>query len=198
MRAFLIIVASILSLTVAGCTSPATSSKKWPELKSHLVNARQVTVDYGMPFDNAVAAGNYDLVGEGFEVESFPVSLQREQKTIQFQFLRFNGPVTQIQLRKEMMARGVRPATAEELLAYGATIQDSDRACDIRAVGSLDPYARQNAYKYDHFMHVRRPIPSLIWLDTGWWLYMQAWQEEEQLWDTKKVLRTCYLVTATK
>ena len=122
----------------------------------------RLTVDYGLSLENAIALGHYSLVDwKLISSLSFPPKGKKEEgkKEVVVELVSFDTSLRDIKQRltdsgmpipkklpqrlisseevvKEMEQRGLRPATIEELLAFGAKHLDLVEEGPIAALGS--------------------------------------------------------------
>jgi hypothetical protein len=93
-------------------------------------------VDYSMTLPQMIAAGRYDWQNDDITPARFPVNGEG-QKELNGQLVHFNRNMGSDDVKKELDAKGLRPATHEELLAFGATYPEMQRQFPIVALGSF-------------------------------------------------------------
>jgi len=94
-----------------------------------------VTVNYGLPVEEMVAAGSYDYVNSDITSEHFPAQGQGKQEK-EITLFHFNRQISSKQAIKKMDEQGYRPAEPEEILTLGAEHPDIQRQFPIVALGS--------------------------------------------------------------
>ncbi len=82
-----------------------------------------------------ITAGGYGWVDSDITEKHFPVKPERFT-TSGLEIIHFNKWMTTAQVEAELDKRGIRPATIEELLAYGAENPEEQRKHFIIALGS--------------------------------------------------------------
>jgi hypothetical protein len=94
-----------------------------------------VLVDYSQSLGQMIRAGEYDEVNGDINPRNFRLEGTgcREVELTLVQFSRAMGPLELVML---MEKRGYRPATIEELLAFGKEKRDLQRSIPIVALGS--------------------------------------------------------------
>ncbi len=95
-----------------------------------------VEVDYGLPLDEAIAAGKYDTVDNTITAENFP-SDKKSKETFGITLFDFKKGMTTDEVLAEFDKLGLRPATLPELLALGAAHPELQREFLIMALGSI-------------------------------------------------------------
>jgi hypothetical protein len=121
-----------------------------------------LTIDYGTPLDELVAAGNYDYISPDITEEHFRVGLGG--RDIESFVVHLHRPTSTDNVVNEMDRHDLRPATIPELLAFGAKYPNPQREFPILALGSTwdDPQSgyRRAARILEH--------PSDRRLDLAW------------------------------
>jgi len=141
---FALIVFVILS--ISGC-----GASQGPSIKSALkIDVYGlVTVDYDMPSDQMIAAGNYDshFNISASDIKNFTVTNSGKIEVL-FQLVNFNDhPIESADVLTELDALGLRPATLQEMLAFGAKLPEIQRQFPIIALGSVYKQA-SSGYSY--------------------------------------------------
>lgn len=133
-----------------------------------------VTVDYGMSLADMKAAGRYDRAIEGITEERFPMKgTGKVERTVEL--VRFNRSVTSQEAVKALERHGFRPATIEELLAFGAKYPDPDpflrrmlSGLTIIALGSSLRMKESRDVPFLHYNYDGRSLRSGYW-DDEWY-----------------------------
>jgi hypothetical protein len=98
----------------------------------------RVTVNYDRPIDESIQAGGYRFVGQCIVRANFPSPftgiVDLEGSLVNFN-RRFG--ITSAEVLKYLDNRGLRPAVLVELLAFGATYQDTRKKQTVVALGSV-------------------------------------------------------------
>ncbi len=95
----------------------------------------QLIVDYTMSLSDMVSAGQYDWVNPEITEANFPKT-RTGSISLNAELLHFNRTISSENALKEMEKLGFRPATIEELLAFGAKYPELQRQFPIVALGS--------------------------------------------------------------
>lgn len=100
-----------------------------------------VVVDYSQPIAEMVRAGKYDYVNSDITDKRFPKKQNSGAVETSPDLVHLNKVVSTDEALRELNARGLRPATLEELLAFGAAYPEEQRKFSIVGLGSswLDP-----------------------------------------------------------
>lgn len=98
-----------------------------------------VAVDYGKTVEEMVSAGHYDRKNDDINSRNFPVKGEGTKGTINvnLELVHFNKSVRSKDVLAHLEANGMRPATVEELLAFGATYPEIQREFPIICLGSF-------------------------------------------------------------
>jgi hypothetical protein len=127
----------------------------------------KVMIDYSRDLSQMVAAGNYNWANSDITADHFPVNgVGRQEREVTL--FHFNHDISSDDVIKEMGSAGYRPATIEELLAFGELHPELQRQFPIIAIGSV--WVDSDGY---------RCVPGL-WSDSdgrrldvndfdGWW-----------------------------
>lgn len=95
-----------------------------------------VTVDYTKSIKELVESGNYDVVEEGISDANFNVRGFVGVSKPNFELVRFNKGMRADDVLANLDVNGLRAATIQELLAFGALLPDMQRGFSIYALGS--------------------------------------------------------------
>jgi hypothetical protein len=93
-----------------------------------------VSVDYDLSLRERIAGGCYDWTNSGFEHSTF-VPAGRGKAMHSLGFVQFSDYVGAERAVMAIESAGDRPASPEDLLAFGATHPDIQRSCRVVAVG---------------------------------------------------------------
>ena len=99
-------------------------------------NCYKVLVDYGQTLQQMIAAGAYDYANLNITAEHFPMTGDGKREVV-VELVHFGRDMESDAILKEFEARGLRPATLPELLAFGATYPEKQREFPILALGSV-------------------------------------------------------------
>lgn len=103
-----------------------------------------ITVDYGLSFVEMIAAGGYDWKNGDITEERFPVKgIGKVERDVEL--VHYGYDISSEDAVKDLAKRGLRPATIEELLAFGTKYPDLQRKFPIVALGSS---ARVSVFRY--------------------------------------------------
>ncbi len=106
-----------------------------------LVKARpafRILVDYSLPLEDMIRAGNYDWVGSSI-IQNFPSNCDWGVHGVTAELFHFDRTMNSDEAIAEMEEQGYRPATIVELLAFGAEHPELQREFPIFALGSVSP-----------------------------------------------------------
>ena len=103
-----------------------------------LVVVLDVVVDYDKPFEDMLAAGHFQKVDELISEEDFPPKKHEHGKReVQFKLLNLGSKVVPKDMYEKVDAKGCRPATLRELLAFCEANPDMNFASAIFVIGSV-------------------------------------------------------------
>lgn len=107
------------------------------DAKPKAVQTYQVVVDYDQTLDQMVKAGGYDMVVEEEKITAKNFPFQAKGKVnVDLQLIHFGKAMQEWEIDTKLDRMGLRPATIEELLAFGAQYRDEQRKFAIVAMGS--------------------------------------------------------------
>ena len=95
-----------------------------------------VSLDYSQSLADMVAAGHYDQVNSDITADHFPISGTGTVERTLF-LIQFNRFMSSEAALKELKAQGLRPATIEELLAFGKIYPNKQLEFSIICLGSV-------------------------------------------------------------
>ncbi|MFH1611493.1 MAG: hypothetical protein ABIA83_02745 [Patescibacteria group bacterium] len=126
-----------------------------------------VLVDYRKTIEQMVSAGRYDWSDGNINSVNFPVN-GTGVATITPELVHLNKKASSEEALAHKEANGLRPATIEELLAFGATYPDVQREFPVVALGSswVDRDGHRRAPYLDGDGSEREL--SLDWYGSGW------------------------------
>ena len=126
-----------------------------------------ISLDYGMSFAEMITQGRYDWTNSDITEERFPVKgIGKVERTVEL--IHFGYNISSEDAVKDLAKRGLRPATIEELLAFGAKYSDLQRKFLIVALGSS---ARVGDDRYVPYLcrHDAERGLNLGWWGGGWY-----------------------------
>lgn len=126
-----------------------------------------VSVDYGKTVEEMVSAGRYDWKNDNITTKNFPIN-GTGVVTVALELVHLNKAASSKAVLAHLEANGMRPATVEELLAFGATYPEIQREFPIICLGSswVDPYGYRSVPCLGRDGS-RRKL-DLYWFDYGW------------------------------
>jgi len=126
-----------------------------------------VTVDYGKTIEEMIAAGRYDWKNGDINSKNFSVMGKGTVET-KLELVHLNKAASTKEVETYLEANGLRAATLEELLEFGATYPNIQREFPIVAIGSfwVVPDGDRSVPYLDRFGS-RRAL-SLCWGDDDW------------------------------
>lgn len=86
-----------------------------------------ISVDYERTVFEMVSAGRYDYVNPNVSDENFPLQRGKQQESIIYLF-RVERVMSSEEIASTLDKEGLRPATLPELLSFGATYPNAQRA----------------------------------------------------------------------
>lgn len=95
-----------------------------------------ITVDCGHTFQEMIAAGRYDWWDSNITKDRFPVNCIGKVKH-DVELIHYGYAISSEDVVKNLAERNFRPATIEELLAFGTKYPDFQRQFPIVALGSF-------------------------------------------------------------
>jgi hypothetical protein len=129
MKAGKMILAVIAAVIFSSC-----SLLKFPARPNSAKYSAIVNYDFSQP--EMIAAGKYDWTNSDITAECFPVK-GKGQANVNFIVKHFARSISTEAALKELDNEGLRPATIEELLAFGAKYPDEQRKCPVIALVSV-------------------------------------------------------------
>ena len=126
-----------------------------------------VAVDYGKSVEEMVSSGNYDWKNDDINSRNFPVKGEG-MVNVNLELVHLDKSVGSEEVLAYLEANGMRPATVEELLAFGATYPEIQREFPIICLGSswVDPDGGR-VVPYLSGSGSRRGL-SLYWFGDDW------------------------------
>ncbi len=108
--------------------------------KKKASGAFPIAVDYSMTLADMIKTGKYDQAYPDVTQEHFPVA---GEGTIELkaELIHFGKTMNTVNVLKELDRREYRPATLQELLAFGAKYPEKQREFPIIALGSVWTYS---------------------------------------------------------
>ncbi len=122
-----------------------------------------IEVDYDQPLNEAIKVGEYDEMSDNIMEKNFP-STQKGKQIVTMELVHFNRYIESEDAVKEMDKMGLRPATARELLAFGAKNHELQREFPIIGLGSVV-----------QGLGGRRHVLALHGSSNGRYLYLYPW-----------------------
>jgi len=127
----------------------------------------RITVDYSLTLEQMIALGQYDWKNDDITAKNFPVNGEGK-KEITVELVKYESGMSSEAILADLDKNGLRPATHEELLAFGAAFPELQRKFPIVALGSVASIFgdRRVAFldRYDSERDLR-----LRWFDGGWY-----------------------------
>jgi len=151
-----------------------TNSDLRQELAQRIVRERLITgtfpvsLDYSVTLASLIQAGRYDRVNENINAQNFPATGVGRIET-EIVLFHFNQNMSSEAANCELDQRGYRPATAWELLAFGARYPEEQRKGPIVALGSLRRFPIEiRAVPYLYYGDADGRGLTLASFDGGW------------------------------
>ncbi|MEK7520415.1 MAG: hypothetical protein AAB581_04220 [Patescibacteria group bacterium] len=125
-----------------------------------------ITLNHTLSLTDMIAAGHYDWVNDDITAEHFPVK-GKGAAELAVELVHFDRSISSGDAVKEMEKMGLRPATHEELLAFGAKYPDIQREFPIVALGS-SAQIHGRRFVLFLFRYGSERFLSLFWWDSFW------------------------------
>lgn len=153
-------IAAVAIATLPGCSG---SAKKTPATGER---SYSVAVNYDLSLEKMVDAGHYDYVDDAI-VTGFRRVVRGEdpekcqgRKDVKVHLVHFNRPISSAGVHRELDYRGLRPATAAELFAFGAQYPNKpvkvSNCCPVASLGTVWRGMSGDLY-----------VASLSWSESG-------------------------------
>jgi hypothetical protein len=124
-----------------------------------------VAVNYDLPVEEAIQAGDYQAVHAGIASKNFP-STKRGQVEVEIVLVRFDRRMASEDVVRELAEEGLRAAELHEFLAFGAKYPEVQRKCSVVGLGSV----WRDRKKY-------RNVPCLYTASEGRYLDLRWWDD---------------------
>jgi hypothetical protein len=128
-----------------------------------------VSVDYAKSVEQMKSDGQYNWSNDNINGENFPLTGKGTIKTDDLKLVHLNKVTSTKYVKAYLEENGFRPATIEELLAFGATYPDVQREFPIMALGSS--WVRGHDHRYVPYLAMagtKRHL-NLHWGDEHQW-----------------------------
>jgi len=127
-----------------------------------------VAVNYDLPVEAAIQAGDYQAVHPAIASNNFPPT-RRGQAELEIMLVRFDDRMTSEDVVRKLDEEGLRAAELHEFLAFGAQYPDVQRNFSVVGLGSVwrDRKSYRNVpclYAASEGRHL-----DLHWWDDGWY-----------------------------
>ncbi len=116
-------------------TGEKSLGKEFFRLAKHF-HTYPVTVNYNLSLGEMIGAGRYNWVHSDITSKHFPIKGEG-MKEVVTELVHFNRYMESVFVLRELGKRSLRPATIEELLAFGAKCPETQRQFPILGLGSL-------------------------------------------------------------
>ncbi|KKU85161.1 MAG: hypothetical protein UY15_C0040G0007 [Parcubacteria group bacterium GW2011_GWA2_47_9] len=130
-------------------------------------NIFRVVVDCGQTLAQMIAAGKYNRVNSDITNANFPI-IGSGKKNVAVELVHFNRSIESNEAIRELDRMGMRPATIEELLAFGAKYPEVQREFPILALGSVWRYRSSDRYIPCLYRVGSERYLDLGWIGSGW------------------------------
>ena len=129
-----------------------------------------VPVNYDLPVEEAVAAGDYQAVNADITGKNFSWT-QRGNISLEIVLVRFDQRMSSEGVVRELEDEGLRPAELPELLAFGAAYPDVQRQFSVVGLGSV--WQDRRGYRNVPCLYAASEgrYLDLHWWDDGWYSY---------------------------
>lgn len=127
------------------------------------------TVDYSLTLEEMIALGQYDWKNDDITAGRFPVK-GKGKKEVVGELVKYESTMSSEAVLADLDKNGLRPATIEELLAFGAAFPELQRKFPIVALGSIAEVDGGRGMaclgRGDSKRYLR-----LRWFDRGWFAH---------------------------
>ncbi len=127
-------------------------------------------VNYDLPVEDAVNAGNYQAVNSSITTRNFPPA-RRGQARLEIILVRFDIRMTSEKVLGELGKEGLRPVELREFLAFGAEYPEVQRRFSVVALGSECRDHRGYRSVPCLYEASEGRYLDLHWWDDGWYSY---------------------------
>jgi len=127
----------------------------------------RIIVDYSLTLEQMIALGQYDWKNDDITSARFLVKGEGKNEVVA-EIVKYESGMSSEAVLADLDKKGFRPATIEELLAFGAAFLELQRKFPIVALGSV---ASIGGYRYVAYLHgsdSRRGL-RLNWFDSVWY-----------------------------
>jgi len=124
-----------------------------------------VAVNYDLPVEEAIQAGDYQAVHAGIASKNFP-STKKGQAELEIVLVRFDRRMASEEVVRELDEEGLRAAELHEFLAFGAQYPEVQRKYSVVGLGSV----WRDGRKY-------RNVPCLYTASEGRYLDLRWWDD---------------------
>jgi len=131
-----------------------------------------VSVDYRKTVEEMVASGRYEWSNSNITSKNFPVN-DTGVVTVALELVHLNKMVNSEDVLRHLEKNGMRPATVEELLAFGATYPEIQRKFPIICLDKGSSWINPGDFRFVPYLHrdgSRRKL-DLYWFDNDWYEY---------------------------
>jgi len=122
-------------------------------------------VNYDLPVEEAIQAGDYQAVHAVIGSKNFP-STKRGQVEVEIVLVRFDRRMASEDVVRELAEEGLRAAELHEFRAFGAKYPEVQRKCSVVGLGSV----WRDRKKY-------RNVPCLYTASEGRYLDLRWWDD---------------------
>ena len=129
-----------------------------------------LTVDYDLPVEKAVDAGDYQAVHADITSKNFP-STRHGQAEMEIILVRFEHRMKSEDVARELDKEDLRAVELSEFLAFGAKYPDVQRKFSIACLGSV--WQCKKGYRNVPCLYTASEgrYLDLHWWDDGWYSY---------------------------
>jgi hypothetical protein len=126
-----------------------------------------VIIDYAKSVEQMKSDGQYDWSNDNINGENFPITGEEVVET-KLELVHLNKVASTKEVEAYLEENGFRPATLEELLAFGATFPDVQREYPVVALGSS--WVHRYGFRDVPYLHRRGSERNLnlSWGDSLW------------------------------
>lgn len=129
-----------------------------------------LSVNYDLPLQEAIDAGNYQGVHSAITSQNFPPT-RSGQAELEINLFRYKRRMTSEEVLSELDKEGFRPAELPEFLAFGAKYPELQRQFSIVGLGSV--WQDRKGYRNVPCLYEASEgrYLDLHWWDDGWYSY---------------------------
>ena len=129
-----------------------------------------LTVNYDLPVEEAIAAGDYQAVNADISTKNFSWA-ERGKAELEVTLVRFDQRMSSEMVIRGLEEEGLRPAELPELLAFGAAYPEVQRQFSVAGLGSVWRDRKGDRNVPCLYAASEGRYLDLHWWDDGWYTF---------------------------